>query len=220
MKKLSVLVLTVLMAIGISSVASATPTLTVGLDFYGGDTAYTQGDIDTSVDLFVGESVMVDFVYSIEDPDMPGIGLWKAGFNLDFNPATLQASNYHEYGDRDASTGWLSYEGNGSGITDGNVKFRGQEQSFLNPSEGRIIGFELTCLEVGLDDIIFRDWSIDPARPDWAIDFLHGGTSIDELIAFDGALVTVNNAVPIPGAVWLLGSGLIGLVGLRRKMRG
>jgi hypothetical protein len=27
------------------------------------------------------------------------------------------------------------------------------------------------------------------------------------------------NAVPIPGALWLLGSGLIGLVSLRRKMR-
>jgi hypothetical protein len=27
------------------------------------------------------------------------------------------------------------------------------------------------------------------------------------------------NVVPIPGAVWLLGSGLVGLVGLRRKFR-
>lgn len=217
MKKLYVLVLAILMAMAMSSVASAAPALTVGLDFYGGDTDYTQGDIDTYIELFVGQSVMVDFVYSIEDPDMSGIGLWKAGFNLDFNPATLQASIYEEYGDREALTGWLSYEGNGSGITDGNVKFRGQEQSFLNPSEGRIIGFELTCLELGLDDIIFRDW--DPDGPDWAIDIVHGGTSIDGLIDFDRTLATVNN-VPIPGAVWLLGSGLFGVVGYRRKMRG
>jgi len=27
------------------------------------------------------------------------------------------------------------------------------------------------------------------------------------------------NAVPIPGAIWLLGSGLIGMVGLRRRLR-
>ena len=27
------------------------------------------------------------------------------------------------------------------------------------------------------------------------------------------------NAVPIPGAIWLLGSGLIGLIGMRRKFR-
>ena len=27
------------------------------------------------------------------------------------------------------------------------------------------------------------------------------------------------NAVPIPGAVWLLGSGLIGLIGIRRRSK-
>jgi hypothetical protein len=30
----------------------------------------------------------------------------------------------------------------------------------------------------------------------------------------------VNNPIPIPGAVWLLTSGLLGLVGLRRRFRG
>jgi len=33
------------------------------------------------------------------------------------------------------------------------------------------------------------------------------------------ASLTVSSPVPIPGAVWLLGSGLVGLVGLRRKFR-
>ena len=32
-------------------------------------------------------------------------------------------------------------------------------------------------------------------------------------------ITTGKSAVPIPGAVWLLGSGLMGLVGLKRKMR-
>jgi hypothetical protein len=32
-----------------------------------------------------------------------------------------------------------------------------------------------------------------------------------------GTTVTPINPVPIPGAVWLLGSGLLGLVGIGRK---
>jgi hypothetical protein len=41
--------------------------------------------------------------------------------------------------------------------------------------------------------------------------------------ARDGDFVKANlsyNAVPIPGALWLLGGGLIGLVGIRRKTMG
>jgi hypothetical protein len=36
------------------------------------------------------------------------------------------------------------------------------------------------------------------------------------LVGFDN----ISSAVPIPGAVWLLGSGLIGIVGIRRKFKG
>jgi hypothetical protein len=32
-----------------------------------------------------------------------------------------------------------------------------------------------------------------------------------------GNLTITNSPVPVPGALWLLGSGLLGLVGLRRK---
>jgi len=31
--------------------------------------------------------------------------------------------------------------------------------------------------------------------------------------------LTVTSPVPIPGAVWLLGSGIVGLIGLKRRMR-
>ena len=198
--------LAIFMLIGIGTAANAAPVLITGLDFYGGDTSYTQGDIDTYVELNLGDTVMVDFVYSISDAADPGIGLWKAGFNLDFNPATLAASNYAEVPE------WVSYAANGSGISAGNVKFNGQYNDFITPSSGAIITFQLTCLALGSDDILFSDWG---TGPDWAIDIVHGGAIIDDIVDFC-TIATVNN-VPIPGAVWLLGSGLIGLVGLRRR---
>lgn len=35
-------------------------------------------------------------------------------------------------------------------------------------------------------------------------------------VYFDDVTLTANSAVPLPGAVWFLGSGLLGLAGLRR----
>lgn len=47
------------------------------------------------------------------------------------------------------------------------------------------------------------------------------GDSTDYIYAIrtyeDGSSAVAPSAVPVPGAVWLLGSGLMGLVGLRRK---
>lgn len=52
----------------------------------------------------------------------------------------------------------------------------------------------------------------------WHSDDSSGTGSRDEL-ALDDITVTAGvNPVPIPGAVWLLGSGLIGLVGIKRKV--
>lgn len=47
--------------------------------------------------------------------------------------------------------------------------------------------------------------------------------SMDDVRLYDRALsegeIGVLHTVPIPGAVWLLGSGLVGLVGIRRKLK-
>ena len=45
--------------------------------------------------------------------------------------------------------------------------------------------------------------------------FTNGYRHSSGTVWFDN--VTVNNAVPVPGAVWLLGSGLLGLVGIKRQ---
>jgi hypothetical protein len=58
--------------------------------------------------------------------------------------------------------------------------------------------------------------------PDIGLDFkfdsgMIGLATTDEA-TFNNFSIT-GNAVPIPGAVWLLGSGLIGLVGIRKKLK-
>ncbi len=46
---------------------------------------------------------------------------------------------------------------------------------------------------------------------------------MDDVRLYDRALsegeIWELHTVPIPGAVWLLGSGLLGLVGIRRKLK-
>jgi hypothetical protein len=41
--------------------------------------------------------------------------------------------------------------------------------------------------------------------------------SQDKYVMIDNVTLNVPSAVPIPPSIWLLGSGIIGLVGLRRR---
>jgi hypothetical protein len=72
-----------------------------------------------------------------------------------------------------------------------------------------------------------REWvsfNISLVVPDGAyswevtLDSNYGGSGSYRDVFWDSISLSSNN-VPIPGAVWLLGSGLIGLVGIRRKFR-
>lgn len=197
------------LTLSVASISNAAPALDIWLDFYGGSTALTQGDVDTVVDLQFGDNVMVDLNYAINDPDMPGIGLWKAGFKLSFDGLQLLPSNYVEVPE------WTNYPSSGSGILlPDMIQFRGQYQDFLIPAEGTIISFNFECIKLGSSGILFSDFD---GGADWAIDIIHGGTIIDDIVPF-GELAVVNNT-PVPAAIWLLASGLLGIVGIKRKKR-
>ena len=85
----------------------------------------------------------------------------------------------------------------------------------------------------GLATAHFGDLALPILSSDWfgfgefaadgsSFDVTVGDPSLEGLQAllYGNCTETYVKATPIPGAVWLLGSGLVGLVGLRRRMRG
>lgn len=73
------------------------------------------------------------------------------------------------------------------------------------------------------------DFDVDPGQQFYVWAYLHAQAEYDQSLAdaystltleFDTTTnLTAQSTVPIPGAVWLLGSGLLGLVAVRRKRK-
>jgi hypothetical protein len=76
-------------------------------------------------------------------------------------------------------------------------------------------GWNLNAVAVNLDDFgIASGATLSSVL--LGLDYDGGGTVPS--LSLVGALNSSSSAVPIPAAVWLLGSGLVGLVGLRKKL--
>jgi hypothetical protein len=189
--------LTMLMAIGFSSAASA---FSIEIDFYGGTTPLVQGDFDTGGEIILLPNldwVMVDVVAA----DIPmGNGIAVFSWELNFDPSNMQISML--------STNYPGFPtvqevDNSSG----DVKL---EVLSTDPQDGtQVLGtFRIDCTGVSIDQL-FIDKLNDNNN------LLADGTNFEDLYP-DGVFATVNQ-VPIPAAAWLLGSGLLGLVAIRRK---
>lgn len=206
MKKFSGLVLAMLMALGISSVANAAY---FNIDFYDYDTAYVKNVYDTNIILELGQWVYADIYVSGLPPE--GEGTVGMGFDLTFDASNLEAAGL-VIASPFMDTGK-------SGIIPGHVL----AEAWVVPPGSDVGGddillatFALHCTGISVDELELWLNDLDGSAQ-WV---LKDGSVLDGEL-FPTHIATVNNVVPIPGAVWLLGSGLFGLVGIgfRRKKR-
>ena len=204
MKKFTGLVLALLMALGISSVASAAPILSFEIDFD------QDGSMDTDTYILnPGETVNADIYFSVTEAPIVG-----GGYDLRFDQSNLSAEFIWFV------PGFLVFEppmqdAGLSRIEPGHVFAEALVVPPGKDSFGAKFGsIAFTCTGVGLSELWLYDFD---ERSQWVT---INNDVLDGQMADGIYLATVNN-VPIPGAIWLLGSGLLGLVGtgLRRKKR-
>jgi hypothetical protein len=164
-----------------------------------------------------GDTVSFDVLFTA---DADGDTLESVTLNLGYDAAELSFDSYSY--DTLTAAGWGEYFGTvddtGSALANYNVSVFLGSGIAVGANESISMGtFTFTAtnglLADGLEDL-------------WVIDSLGGYNS---KVVFNGnegefvsTLITDQGAadvapVPVPGAVWLLGSGLIGMLGLRRR---
>jgi hypothetical protein len=206
MKKVSIFLLVTVMAIGISTAAIAAPVLTFDIDFYGG--GYDKGvyDTGTTIDLELGQSVMADIYVSGLNETGNGLAGW--GALLEFGPyldAVSVAGN---------ATLWpISLL---TPVIEDDYLTIERFPMFGAGVEGDdllLFTVELQCTGLGLSELILWDMDKGGASVNWVTLLAN---ELDN--QFPVTLASINN-VPIPGSLLLLGSGLLGLIGIRRRAK-
>ena len=209
LKKSLVLILTMFMVVGFSSLAAASPMVFLELV---GDTPdpgafYTEVNIGDTFDVQVYININADdYLPAYLQGVMVGIN--ETTTLLDFT--SLTDAKFPINGGWTVSNCALN-------DTDGNdASFSNEMYSLGRPNGNLLLGtIHLTALSnAGLADLVTGLKFYLPCVNNINLDT---GDSLDSEFEFFGGQV---NVVPIPGALVLLGSGLIGLIGLgRRRMK-
>ena len=203
MKKVGFLVCAVLMILGFGSFASAAPVLTFDIDF-GQDGTFETGGV---YDLLPGGSVAADLYFTVTEEGVVG-----GGFALQYDPSLLAVTGYSFVFPPFLDTG-LSYNDPGDL---GLEAFRNPAGSATAPDVAtKFASVDFECLGPGLTALTLFDFNLV------TVQFVTSpsGLKLDSQIPAEGILLASINQVPIPGAVWLLGSGLVGLIAFTRRKR-
>lgn len=192
MKKSIVLLSSFLLLIGF---AQAAHSATVYFDFNGDTLADTAYGI-TAGDLFPAD------VY-VAGADASPLGAFAVG--VTFNPLLATAT---------AATADLAWFPVPHLPAAGSASLEGTNMAGLATVPSRRLGtLDFTSLGAGIFDLqlgfLYQN----------GLDFVGPNLQLyDSLITFQNAQITAATApVPLPGAFWLLGTGLIGLLGLRKR---
>jgi hypothetical protein len=217
MKRFLVLFLAVFMVVGMASVASAA--LTFDLDFGQDGTYENQCELRPSdvvyIDLYVSGIPSGEPIYNYQN-DVWIKGLLSMGIDITYDPNAVEINPGTEFR-MDPMSGRVNTD------TSGHIYMTGSDMStFVEGRDGLygddiLVGtIEFHCIApTGITELWLYDKDHGGPVDDWA---LLDGTVLDGDI-IDGIKLGEINQVPIPGAALLLGSGLLGLVGIKRRFR-
>lgn len=205
MKRFIVFSLSLLMVMGVAGAASAAPVLTFDL----------APGTDSLIDPL--GSITLDIFAVVEDDTDSSITyeLQSFGFDLEYDAALLNVTG------ASVDAAWNFFPSADFG-TDGLVSMSGSVllAGGVGIGSPALLG-SITFAGEGLDgitDLTIFDGDRGGAFADFALTIATGGgASLDDQIS--GGVVIGTIATPIPGSILLLGSGLIGLIGLARRKR-
>ncbi|NWF54487.1 MAG: hypothetical protein HXY45_06800 [Syntrophaceae bacterium] len=169
-------------------------------------------------DFSVSYSTGIGYTYTLSRTGQTSTVQWTAPYVYQGNPPVSQLRSFNAielYAHANASTPPVSSAY--ISITDLAFTGHGTSGSFVNMNAAWPAGpTGLTQWLVADTDLSLIDWTLSGKVQAGFTGYTSG--NIDERIKFDIKTLEAT-VVPIPGAVWLLGSGLIGLIGIARRRR-